>query len=675
MLESGTVLQGRYRVIRQLGQGGMGAVYHAWDMRLSIPVALKEMFPQADLDPQLLEDLRTQFQQEATVLARLSHPHLVGVTDFFEEGTTVYLVMKFVEGQSLADRIKAQGALPESQVVEWGIQLLDALSYCHGQGILHRDIKPQNIIISDGQAVLVDFGLVKLWDPNDPRTRTAVRGIGTPQYAPPEQYEMASGHTEPRSDLYSLGATLYHALTGALPPTATLRISAPEEFRPIRDLAPNVSGRTAHAIERAMELPRSQRWPSAVEMAEALGGSIRDWGARRRARVAKAGAMGPTQRMDRPAERVGTGPVEGRGGGLRRLPVWAWGVVGVTALLLLTLGGLSLAGAWGGGAEPTEIAQVSPTVAGVATKVPDSPTPSATATATETPAPTATPTEIPTETPIPTSTSEGEALATKTPTPTDTPTASPTAVPTATPTSKPSGAATATPVPTAVASPTEPATQPTTAPPPPGDVGRIIFTVQVGDAFYLYSTDPAWSEMQEIGLTDWAHSTCGSSGTASTLKGTTINVYGISRCGLTERTDACTSPDGAYKVITNFVGGGQHSLSVQDVAEGSDIWYYQGKLNRTVGIQWAWNSRYFIFGVDLMINVVHAGREGYQQVISHYDDEWPPQFSPDGSLLYYLMPVGSEGASDIYVVNVDGSGQRNITNAPIAKKMCPRWKR
>jgi tricorn protease-like protein len=230
-------------------------------------------------------------------------------------------------------------------------------------------------------------------------------------------------------------------------------------------------------------------------------------------------------------------------------------------------------------------------------------------------------------------------------------------------------------VPTAVASPTEPATQPTTAPPPPGDVGRIIFTVQVGDAFYLYSTDPAWSEMQEIGLTDWAHSTCGSSGTASTLKGTTINVYGISRCGLTERTDACTSPDGAYKVITNFVGGGQHSLSVQDVAEGSDIWYYQGKLNRTVGIQWAWNSRYFIFGVDLMINVVHAGREGYQQVISHYDDEWPPQFSPDGSLLYYLMPVGSEGASDIYVVNVDGSGQRNITNAPIAKKMCPRWKR
>ena len=231
MLNPGTVLQERYRIVRELGRGGMGAVYHAWDMRLSIPVALKEMIPQSEISTQLLQELRTQFQQEATVLARLSHPHLVGVTDFFEEGRNIYLVMKFVEGESLADRIKREGALPEAQVVKWSEQLLEALSYCHSQGIIHRDIKPQNIIIRpDGQAVLVDFGLVKLWDPNDPKTRTAVRGMGSPQYAPPEQYELDVGHTEPRSDLYSLGATMYHALTGQAPPTATLRISSPEDF-------------------------------------------------------------------------------------------------------------------------------------------------------------------------------------------------------------------------------------------------------------------------------------------------------------------------------------------------------------------------------------------------------------------------------------------------------------
>jgi serine/threonine-protein kinase len=250
----------------------MGAVYRAWDMRLSVPVALKEMTPQPGLNAQTVGQLREQFQQEAKVLAGLHHPHLVRVTDFFEEAGNAYLVMDFVEGESLADRIAQRGPLPEAEVLIWAKQLLSALTYCHDRGIIHRDIKPQNVVIrSDGQAVLVDFGLVKLWDPNDPRTKTVMRGAGTPEYAPPEQYEADTKHTDPRSDIYSIGATLYHAMAGQAPLTATLRMASPERFVQVRNLNPGVSQATEQAVNRALELNQSKRWQSAEEMVTALG--------------------------------------------------------------------------------------------------------------------------------------------------------------------------------------------------------------------------------------------------------------------------------------------------------------------------------------------------------------------------------------------------------------------
>ncbi|MCP4544374.1 MAG: serine/threonine protein kinase [Chloroflexi bacterium] len=249
----------------------MGSVYRAWDMRLSVPVALKEMTSQPGLGDQTLGQLRQQFQQEATVLARLHHPHLVRVTDFFEEADNAYLVMDFVEGKSLADRITQRGPLPESEVLAWAKQLLSALTYCHDQGIIHRDIKPQNVVIRpDGQAVLVDFGLVKLWDPNDPRTKTVMRGVGTPEYSPPEQYEADTAHTDPRSDIYSMGATMYHAVAGQAPLTATLRMASPERFVPMRKFNPGVRSTTEAVVLRALELNQSKRWQSANEMASAL---------------------------------------------------------------------------------------------------------------------------------------------------------------------------------------------------------------------------------------------------------------------------------------------------------------------------------------------------------------------------------------------------------------------
>jgi len=265
MLTPGIVLQNRYRIVSLLGQGGMGAVYRAWDMRLNISVAVKEMVPQPGIDPPTLAQLRQQFYQEAQVLARLDHPNLVRVTDYFEEWGNAYLVMNFVEGQSLADLIAARGPLPEARVLEWARQLLDALAYCHAQGVVHRDIKPQNIIIrADGRPILVDFGLAKLWDPRDPRTRTAVRAMGTPEYAPPEQY--GTSLTDHRSDIYSLGATLYHALTGKEPPPAGERAANPKTPLPLPRLAPHLGNRTYHVVLKAMNLEKRDRWQSAEEM-------------------------------------------------------------------------------------------------------------------------------------------------------------------------------------------------------------------------------------------------------------------------------------------------------------------------------------------------------------------------------------------------------------------------
>ena len=308
-LNTGQMLQQRYRIVTLLGQGGMGAVYRAWDTRLNIPVAVKELVPQPGLAAPMLNRLRQQFIQEAQTLARLDHPHLVNVSDYFEEEGKSYLVMKYVEGESLAERIKRPGALDETQVLTWARQLLAALAYYHKQGVLHRDIKPQNVIITpDGEAVLVDFGLVKLWDPNDPRTRTAIRGAGTPEYAPPEQYSTHTGHTEPRSDIYSLGATLYHALAGQAPPSVTDRMAFPERFKTPRELDERVSAQIDQVIQRAMALPQGARWSTAEEMAKALDAETE-------------AALAPPKR--RPA-------------------LWRWGVgivalIGVLALVVISL--------------------------------------------------------------------------------------------------------------------------------------------------------------------------------------------------------------------------------------------------------------------------------------------------------------------------------------------------
>src|SRR5437660_6212475 len=222
MLTAGTVLQGRYRILRQLGQGGMGAVYEAVDERLDTIVALKETLF-AD------EKLRKQFEREARLLARLHHQALPRVSDHFSEGDGQYLVMQYIPGEDLFEmQPQRNGPFPQADVLTWADQLLDALDYLHTQNpqIIHRDIKPQNLkLTARGQIILLDFGLAKGQAGEISRITTAASIFGyTPNYAPLEQIQGLG--TDARSDLYSLAATFYHLMTGVKPPDALTRAAA-----------------------------------------------------------------------------------------------------------------------------------------------------------------------------------------------------------------------------------------------------------------------------------------------------------------------------------------------------------------------------------------------------------------------------------------------------------------
>ena len=220
MLSLGTTLHNRYRVDRMLEIGALEAQYRGWDLDAGEPVIIKELISQPDLSPAELRDLQQTFTESAELLQGLRHPHIVRVLDHFCSpadmgsgaqaiGTeaNAYLILQAVPGQTLDEMIKREGALKGSRVVAWSQQILDALAYAHQQGVLHRDIKPANILITpDDRALLTNFEIIALWDPNDPRTWTAKRVMGVPEYAPPERWGMKTSQIDARSDIYSLGA-------------------------------------------------------------------------------------------------------------------------------------------------------------------------------------------------------------------------------------------------------------------------------------------------------------------------------------------------------------------------------------------------------------------------------------------------------------------------------------
>ncbi len=262
-LERGALLYNRYRIIEILGQGGMGSIYRAVDDNLGVEVAVKEnLFT--------TEEYARQFRREAIILASLKNPNLPRVSDHFViDGQGQYLVMDYIEGEDLRERMDRVPFIGEEEAIVIGVAICDAMSYMHSQRppVLHRDIKPGNVRIApNGHIFLVDFGLAKIVEGTQVTT-TGARAM-TPGYSSPEQYGTA--RTDQRSDVYSLGATLYAALTNTIPEDGLARAMEQADLTPIRKRNPKVSRRVASAVEKALAVHPEDRYQNVLEFKAAL---------------------------------------------------------------------------------------------------------------------------------------------------------------------------------------------------------------------------------------------------------------------------------------------------------------------------------------------------------------------------------------------------------------------
>src|SRR6266487_1374556 len=259
-----TLLSGRYKIEERIGQGGMGAVYKASDTRFNNrPIDIKEM-SRAGLTPAHVQEAEESFEHEARLLADLLHPNLPRIYDHFTENERSYLVMDFIEGQTLEDYMeKAAGnPIPLEQVLDWGEQICDVLSYLHTHQppIIFRDLKPSNVMISDsGHVYLIDFGIARVFKPGQSHDTVA---LGSPGFAAPEQYGKAQ--STPRSDIYSLGALLHCLLTGVDPS------EQPFFFRPVSEVNAMVSPALEALLQQMLEMNTEMRPASAQAVLQRL---------------------------------------------------------------------------------------------------------------------------------------------------------------------------------------------------------------------------------------------------------------------------------------------------------------------------------------------------------------------------------------------------------------------
>jgi predicted Ser/Thr protein kinase len=431
---------GNYQIGEELGRGGMAVVYRAYQPSLNRYVAIKVLPPQLAFDRQFVE----RFLREARSAAGLRHPNIVVVHDVGEQNGLYYIVMEYLEGRTLKEVIEQEGSLPPDRVARILEQVAAALDYAHARGFIHRDVKPANIFVGEGDRVtLTDFGIAKAAAEAEQLTRTGTL-VGTPEYMSPEQAE--GGIVDPRTDLYALGVVLYQMLTGQVPfkgntPHSTLYAVVNQPPPPPRQLNPALPPAVEAVVLKAVAKRPDERFQRGAEMASAL----------------QAAVAGRAQPAAAPPPRATPPRTSRRQAPTKKSSPLIWILAALAAVLVLTVGALALLLAGGGGQgtpAPTLTQAVvwqTPTVGIVEVVATSEPVTMATTAPTETQAPPANASEMPTPTetsepvtgtPTPTPTTMGTIATSKPPTdtPTSTPTNTPkppTDTPTPTPTSPP----------------------------------------------------------------------------------------------------------------------------------------------------------------------------------------------------------------------------------------------
>lgn len=282
MTNIGTVIDGKYEILKEIGRGGMSIVYLAMDKRLNKQWAVKEIRKRGNGKND--EIVVNSLLAEANLMKRLDHAALPRIVDIIDNGVTIYVVMDYIEGESLDKILAAEGPQPEDKVIEWAKQLCDALGYLHSQKkpIIYRDMKPANVMLKpEGNIKIIDFGIAREYKEQNLADTTV---LGTKGYAPPEQY---SGQTDPRSDIFALGMTMHHLLTGVDPRNG-------EPYAPVRQWNPDLSEGIEAIIDKCVQPAAENRYQSCSELMydlehpELIG---RDWRRRQQKKVRRFGIV------------------------------------------------------------------------------------------------------------------------------------------------------------------------------------------------------------------------------------------------------------------------------------------------------------------------------------------------------------------------------------------------